>query len=380
MLLLTLCCACSREPLDGEFIDMSGYDVPCIEAEEVKHRVTEEECYGIFDVRTAEGKVIITKEFSDNLIHVIDPESGAVAATVLHLGRGPGEAVNSYYIGMSEDRSRFWAKDLALNQINIFDTRSVLQGSRQPLRTVRLNRYSGTEMDIMPVGDSIYTCSQLGGTVMRFNVYDSTGTYIRSFGTFPRLRGTAGLKDYARPSVFGGHAVYMEDCSRFAMANDCISLISIYSPEGTIISNAWGPEEVLPYIKSVTYPNSKAAHLVGTARKLVSEFGGEVPSDIGLLMSLPGVGRKTANVVASITWGEPVIAVDTHVFRVARRLGLSDGKNVREVELDLERHIPEKLRPIAHHWLILHGRYTCKAARPKCQECPLAPWCRETGN
>lgn len=133
MLLLTLCCACSREPLDGEFIDMSGYDVPCIEAVEVKHRVTEEECYGIFDVRTAEGKVIITKEFSDNLIHVIDPESGAVAATVLHLGRGPGEAVNSYYIGMSEDRSRFWAKDLALNQINIFDTRSVLQGSRQPL-------------------------------------------------------------------------------------------------------------------------------------------------------------------------------------------------------------------------------------------------------
>ena len=206
LLLLTLCCACSREPLDGEFIDMSGYDVPCIEAMEVKHRVTEEECYGIFDVRTVEGKVIITKEFSDNLIHVIDPESGAVAATVLHLGRGPGEAVNSYYIGMSEDRSRFWAKDLALNQINIFDTRSVLQGSRQPLRTVRLNRYSGTEMDIMPVGDSIYTCS----------------------------------------SVFGGHAVYMEDCSRFAVANDCISLISIYSPEGTIISNAWGPEEVLP--------------------------------------------------------------------------------------------------------------------------------------
>ena len=143
---------------------------------------------------------------------------------------------------------------------------------------------------------------------------------------------------------------------------------------------AASPEEVLPYIKSVTYPNSKAAHLVGTARKLVSEFGGEVPSDIDRLMSLPGVGRKTANVVASITWGEPVIAVDTHVFRVARRLGLSDGKNVREVELDLERHIPEELRPIAHHWLILHGRYTCTAARPKCQGCPLAPWCREAGN
>lgn len=139
------------------------------------------------------------------------------------------------------------------------------------------------------------------------------------------------------------------------------------------------PEEVLGYIKSVTYPNSKAAHLVGMAQKLISDFGGEVPSEIPQLMSLPGVGRKTANVVASITWGEPVIAVDTHVFRVARRLGLSDGKNVREVELDLEAHIPEGLRPIAHHWLILHGRYICTASRPKCATCPLSGWCRENG-
>lgn len=139
------------------------------------------------------------------------------------------------------------------------------------------------------------------------------------------------------------------------------------------------PEEVLGYIRSVTYPNSKAAHLVGMAQKLISDFGGEVPSEIPQLMSLPGVGRKTANVVASITWGEPVIAVDTHVFRVARRLGLSDGKNVREVELDLEAHIPEELRPIAHHWLILHGRYICTASRPKCATCPLSGWCREDG-
>lgn len=140
------------------------------------------------------------------------------------------------------------------------------------------------------------------------------------------------------------------------------------------------PEDVLGYIKSVTYPNSKAAHLVGMAKKLMSDFGGEVPSEIPQLMSLPGVGRKTANVVASITWGEPVIAVDTHVFRVAGRIGLSDGKTVREVELDLEAHIPEKLRPIAHHWLILHGRYICTAIKPKCTTCPLAGWCRENGN
>ena len=134
-------------------------------------------------------------------------------------------------------------------------------------------------------------------------------------------------------------------------------------------------EDVFAYIRSVSYPNSKARHLVGMAQKLVSDFEGQVPSDVDALMSLPGVGRKTANVVASITWGEPVIAVDTHVFRVARRLGLSRGTTPRAVELDLEKHTPEALRPIAHHWLILHGRYVCTALRPKSGECPLTAWC-----
>ena len=136
-------------------------------------------------------------------------------------------------------------------------------------------------------------------------------------------------------------------------------------------------EQVLPLISSISYPNSKAGHLVNMARQLVERFGGEVPSDIDDLMSLPGVGRKTANVVASIVYDKPVIAVDTHVFRVSHRLGLSRGKTPREVELDLERHIPEDLRPIAHHWLILHGRYTCTARAPKCADCGLQLWCKE---
>ena len=136
-------------------------------------------------------------------------------------------------------------------------------------------------------------------------------------------------------------------------------------------------EQVLPLISSISYPNSKAGHLVNMARQLVERFGGEVPSDIDALMSLPGVGRKTANVVASIVYDKPVIAVDTHVFRVSHRLGLSRGKTPREVELDLERHIPEDLRPIAHHWLILHGRYTCTARAPKCADCGLQLWCKE---
>ena len=136
-------------------------------------------------------------------------------------------------------------------------------------------------------------------------------------------------------------------------------------------------DEVYPFIKSVSYPNSKANHLIEMARKLVSDFGSEVPSDIDMLMSLLGVGRKTANVIASIVYDKPVIAVDTHVFRVSHRLGLSDGKTVEAVEKDLEKHIPEDRRARAHHWLILHGRYTCTARNPKCGECPLRDWCRE---
>ncbi len=136
-------------------------------------------------------------------------------------------------------------------------------------------------------------------------------------------------------------------------------------------------DEVYALVKSVSYPNAKARHLIAMATMLVNDFGSEVPSDIDALMSLPGVGRKTANVIASIVYDKPVIAVDTHVFRVSHRLGLSNADTPYGVEQDLERHIALELRPIAHHWLILHGRYTCTARSPKCAECPLTQWCRE---
>ncbi|MCR4568988.1 MAG: endonuclease III [Bacteroidales bacterium] len=136
-------------------------------------------------------------------------------------------------------------------------------------------------------------------------------------------------------------------------------------------------EEVYPFVKSVSYPNAKARHLIAMAQMLEADFGGSVPSDIDALMRLPGVGRKTANVIASVVYDQPVIAVDTHVFRVAHRLGLSNGATPLAVEQDLERHIPVEKRAIAHHWLILHGRYTCTARSPRCAECPLTAWCRE---
>lgn len=136
------------------------------------------------------------------------------------------------------------------------------------------------------------------------------------------------------------------------------------------------PEVVYEYIRSVSYPNNKAKHLIGMAKMLVSDFGGIVPSDVGELQRLPGVGRKTANVIASVVYNKPTMAVDTHVFRVANRIGLtSNSKTPLETEKELVKHIPQKLIPIAHHWLILHGRYTCTARNPKCETCGLKTWC-----
>ena len=134
-------------------------------------------------------------------------------------------------------------------------------------------------------------------------------------------------------------------------------------------------EEVLELIKSISFPNNKAKHLLGMAKMLVEEFGGEVPQEVEQLEKLPGVGRKTANVVASVIYNKPVIAVDTHVFRVSHRLGFSNGKTPLEVEKDLNKLIPLEERAIAHHWIILHGRYVCTARKPKCGGCPLKEWC-----
>lgn len=137
------------------------------------------------------------------------------------------------------------------------------------------------------------------------------------------------------------------------------------------------PEVIFEYIRSVSYPNNKAKHLVGMARMLVEQFSGEVPNNVDDLQKLPGVGRKTANVIASVVFSQPKMAVDTHVFRVAERIGLTtNSKNPLQTERELVKHIPENLIPKAHHWLILHGRYVCIARKPKCATCGLQNVCR----
>ena len=136
--------------------------------------------------------------------------------------------------------------------------------------------------------------------------------------------------------------------------------------------------DIFPYIRSISYPNNKARHLASMARMLCEEFGGEVPADLKELQRLPGVGRKTANVVGAVVWQKQVMPVDTHVFRVAARIGLShNARTPLQTELQLERHFPKELLPIAHHWLILHGRYVCTARNPKCAKCGIQGLCRD---
>lgn len=138
---------------------------------------------------------------------------------------------------------------------------------------------------------------------------------------------------------------------------------------------------VYEYIKSVTFPNNKTRHLLNAARMLTEQYGGEVPSDIDQLMALPGVGRKTANVMLAVVWDKPAMAVDTHVFRVSNRIGLTDDSpNPLQTEKTLVKYIPKDIMGKAHHWLILHGRYVCKARRPECENCIIRDLCKFANN
>ena len=144
------------------------------------------------------------------------------------------------------------------------------------------------------------------------------------------------------------------------------------TPEAVV---ALGEERLTDYIKTIGLYRTKAKNVIGLCRQLLELHGGEVPRDRAALESLPGVGRKTANVVLNTAFGEPTIAVDTHIFRVANRTGMAPGANVDAVEQRLEKFTPEEFRKDAHHWLILHGRYVCKARTPECWRCPIAEWC-----
>lgn len=181
--------------------------------------------------------------------------------------------------------------------------------------------------------------------------------------------------DYSNPFELLVAVVLSAQCTDKRVNLTTPALFSAY-PTAEAMAEA-SEEDIYRYIRSISYPNNKAKHLVALAKKLVEEFGGEVPTDLDALQTLPGVGRKTANVLGAVLWGKEVMPVDTHVFRVAARIGLSrNARTPLATERQLEAGFPSELLPIAHHWLILHGRYTCIARKPKCDKCGLTDICK----
>lgn len=199
--------------------------------------------------------------------------------------------------------------------------------------------------------------------------------YERMIAYFEEARPTAQSElKYENPFQLLVAVILSAQCTDKRVNMTTPALFAAY-PDAAAMAQAT-PEELFEYIHSISYPHNKSKHLAGMARKLMSDFGGEVPSDVDELQTLPGVGRKTANVIASVVFNLPALAVDTHVFRVANRIGLTrNSKNPLQTERELVKHIPEDKIPIAHHWLILHGRYVCQARKPHCSECGLTELC-----
>ena len=193
--------------------------------------------------------------------------------------------------------------------------------------------------------------------------------YERMIAYFEQSRPTAQTElEYKDPFQLLVAVILSAQCTDKRVNMTTPALFAAY-PDAASMAQA-SPEEIFEYIRSISYPHNKSKHLAGMARKLVEDFGGEVPGDLDELQSLPGVGRKTANVIASVVFHLPALAVDTHVFRVANRIGLThNSKTPLQTERELVKHIPEEKIPIAHHWLILHGRYVCQARKPHCGEC-----------
>ena len=255
MLTLLLAVGCAQKgPLSGGYIDMTDCDVPTVQAVEVPHGLDETLAYGATDIRLADSILLIARQYSDHFIHLTDLRSGETVAKVQHIGRGPGEAVNTFYIGVSEDGEYFWAHDMQLSRINIYRLKDVLSGRGLPVRSLTCKDPSAPrhEMNFVFAGDSIYTCP-LGLTeeVSRFSVYDSTYNNRRSAGEWPPLEGTYNLPGTAYSSVFNGSLAYLPEADRLAVAHEYLPLVTIYGMDGSIVSNVWGPEDFMPGFRIV---------------------------------------------------------------------------------------------------------------------------------
>ena len=237
-----------KGPIEGEYIDMTDYDVPVTEAVEVPHGMDGTLAFGATDVLLVDSVLLIVRQFSDHFIHLVDLRSGETVAKVQHVGRGPGEAVNTFCAGVSEDGEYFWAHDMQLGRINVYRMSDVLSGNGLPSRSVTFeDRFSqGHVKDVVMAEGRIYTAPEgITDDVSRFVVYDSTFNNPQGMGEWPALEGTAGLPGPAYSSVFEGSLAYIPEADRLAVAHYYEPLVSIYSMDGTLLSNTWGPDEYM---------------------------------------------------------------------------------------------------------------------------------------
>ncbi len=246
MLSLLLAVGCAQKgPLSGDYIDMTDCDVPTVLAVEVPHGLDETLAYGATDIRLADSILLIARQYSDYFIHLINLRSGETVAKVQHVGRGPGEAVNTFCAGVSEDGEYFWAHDMQLGRINVYRMSDVLSGNGLPSRSVTFeDRFSqGHVKDVVMAEGRIYTAPEgITDDVSRFVVYDSTFNNPQGMGEWPALEGTADLPAPAYSSVFEGSLAYIPEAGRLAVAHYYEPLVSIYSMDGTLLSNTWGPD------------------------------------------------------------------------------------------------------------------------------------------
>lgn len=311
---LCLLCGCqsSSQPFKEEFTDLTLYDIPTVYAEKAYCPIDSLRTMGLTDVRIlSDSLVTVSRQFGDHLVSVFNGRTGEVTADLLHMGRGPGEAINAYYIDLSEDGRRFWTKDMGLNVINVFNADSVLNGSVMPSERIALNDIIGPEMSYLLTDSAIYSCPMMSDGGGRFSRYSRDGSLDCLFGDFPDLSSTKNVDGHALPEIFSTNFCPDYTNHRLITADGFISLITIYSFDGSVISNIWGPETVFPSF-SIKNEESEAVSFGTVGWDNPTETYFCVRSYGGFIFALyRGMFEKWKNgaVIVLSPDGEPVMAV-----------------------------------------------------------------------
>lgn len=311
---LCLLCGCrqSPQPFREDFTDLTLYEIPTVHAERTDCPIDSLRTLGLTDVRIlSDSLVTVSRQFGDHLVSVFNGRTGEVTADLLHMGRGPGEAINAYYIDLSEDGRQFWTKDMGLNVINVFNADSVLNGSVMPSERIVLNNIIGPEISYLLTDSAIYSCPTMSDGGGRFSRYSRDGSLDCLFGDFPELSSVKNVDGHALPEIFYTNFCPDYTNHRLITADGFISLITIYSFDGNVIRNIWGPETVFPSF-SIRNEESEAVSFGTVGWDNPTETYFCVRSYGGFIFALyRGMFEKWKNgaVIVLGPDGEPVMAV-----------------------------------------------------------------------